>query len=72
MSETLHTVRALVAEHADATADDAPLQLESFVLVVIAEALEERFGIRVSAREMLPANFGSIQRIAEYVEGKRK
>ena len=69
---TLDTVRELVAEHADLPAlDDDPLQVESFVLVVVAEALEERFGIRVKAREMRPENFGTLARIAAYVEGKR-
>ena len=69
---TLETVRAIVADHADLPArDDEPLQVESFVLVVVAEALEERFGIRVKAREMRPENFGTLSRIAAYVEGKR-
>ena len=64
-------VRALVAEHADVAGDDEPLEVESFVLVVIAEAIEEKFGVRVAAKEMTPANFGSIAKIASYVEGKR-
>ncbi|MCA1826471.1 MAG: acyl carrier protein [Myxococcales bacterium] len=69
---TLDTVREIVAEHADLPGrDDDPLQVESFVLVVVAEALEDRFGIRVAAREMRPENFGTIARIAAYVEGKR-
>jgi acyl carrier protein len=66
-------VRSLLEEHADIPADDeAPLEVESFVLVVVAEALEEKFGIRVSAREMRPENFGSVARIAAYVQGKLK
>jgi acyl carrier protein len=64
-------VRALIAEHADVGKDDDALEVASFVLVVIAEALEEKFGVRVTAKEMIPANFGSIQKIAEYVEAKR-
>ena len=66
-------IRSLLEEHAEIPADDeAPLEVESFVLVVIAEALEEKFGIRVSAREMRPENFGSVARIAAYLESKRK
>ena len=41
-------VRALVGELAEAPDDDAAeLRLESFTLVVLAEDLEARFGIRV-------------------------
>jgi len=69
---TAEVVRSLLQEHAEVPeSDDAPLEVESFVLVVVAEALEERFGIRVAAREMRPENFGSVARIAAYVEGKR-
>lgn len=64
-------VRALVAEHADVPDDDdAPLALESFVVVVIAEELEPRFGVRVSAREVVKENFGSIARLVDYVARK--
>jgi acyl carrier protein len=66
-------VRSLLEEHADIpAADESPLEVESFVLVVVAEALEEKFGIRVAAKEMRPENFGSVARIAAYVEGKQK
>lgn len=65
-------VRALVAEHADVPADDqAPLDLESFVIVVIAEELEPRFGVRVAAREVVKENFSSIARLTEYLARKR-
>jgi acyl carrier protein len=65
-------VRALLCEHADPPADDAAeWKLESLQLVVIAEALEERFGLRVGARELLPANFGSVDNIVGFVGRKR-
>jgi acyl carrier protein len=64
-------IRSLLEEHAEISSDDeAPLEVESFVLVVVAEALEEKFGIRVAAKEMRPENFGSVARIAAYVDGK--
>ncbi len=65
-------VRALVGELAEAPDDDAAeLRLESFTLVVLAEDLEARFGIRVAARDVVPENFGSIARLTDYVMGKR-
>lgn len=68
----IDAIRKLLEEHAEVPADDeAPLEVESFVLVVVAEALEEKFGIRVAAKEMRPENFGSVARIAAYVERKR-
>jgi hypothetical protein len=64
-------VRGMIAEHAELPDDDeAPLDLESFVVVVIAEELEPRFGVRVQAREVVKANFGSVARLTAYLAGK--
>ena len=66
--ERLGLARALIAEHQQAPEDDhAPLALESLVLVLVAEGLEARAGIRVAARDVVPENFGSIARIAAYL-----
>lgn len=65
-------VRALIAEHAEVTADDdAPLAIDSLTLVTIVEALEDKFAIRVAARDVVPASFGSIAAITAYVASRR-
>jgi acyl carrier protein len=63
----LDDVRAVVAEHADVADDDAPLAIDSLTLVTLIEALEDRFDVRVAARDVLPAHFASVSAIAEYV-----
>ena len=64
-------VRALVAEHTVITDDDdAPLELDSLTLVMIVEALEDRFTIRVPAREVVPANFATLAAIAAFVRAR--
>jgi hypothetical protein len=68
----LAEIRALIAEHAEPpAADDAELQLPSLVLVIVAEELERRHGFLVAARELTPEYFGSIARLAAFVERKR-
>jgi len=65
-------LRALVAEHATVSPDDAaPLELDSLTLVTIVEALEDRFDLRVQAREVVPANFASLAAIAAFVRARR-
>ena len=71
MSEILARVRDIVREHAEVPGDnDAALELDSLALVAIAEALEESFGIRVLARDVVPANFATLGNIARFVESK--
>ena len=66
-------VRVLVRELADVPGDDAALlEVDSLTLVQIVEALEDRFEIRVAARDVVPACFGSIAAISAYVESKRR
>jgi acyl carrier protein len=65
-------VREILGQHLDVGADDAPIEVDSYTLVSVAEAVEERFGFRVAAREMVPENFGTPARLAAYVEGKRR
>ncbi|HUS67313.1 MAG TPA: hypothetical protein VMZ28_22400 [Kofleriaceae bacterium] len=74
MTPTLRAeVRALVSEHVALSEDDeAPLVLESFVLVVLAEDLEARFSIRVAAREVVPEHFGTLARLIAYVDRKQR
>ncbi len=68
----LDEIRALIAEHAELPADDAAdLALPSLALVIVAEELERRHGFLVAARELTADNFGSIARLAAFVERKR-
>jgi len=65
-------VLEVIRQFADAPGDPAaPLELTSLELVQLAEALEERFGFVVAARELSAANFGTATRIAEFVARKR-
>jgi acyl carrier protein len=65
-------LRALVAEHAPVPSDDdAPLDLDSLTTVTIVEAIEDRFGIKVAARDVVPANFATLAKLAAYVERRR-
>ncbi len=65
-------VRALVASHAEVPpGDDEALALDSLTLISVIEAVEEKFGVRVGPRDAIPANFGSISRIALFVESRR-
>lgn len=65
-------VRLLLEELSDAPSDDnAPLDIDSLTLVQLVEALEDKFAIRVAARDVVPGNFGSIAAITAYLEGKR-
>jgi acyl carrier protein len=64
------TVRGLLATHLEPPAsDDAPLVLSSFALVVLVEELEDAFGVRISAAQVTPENFGSVARIVAMVGG---
>jgi acyl carrier protein len=49
----------------------AALELPSLSLVVVAEELEARFGFVVAARELVAANFGSLEALAAYCGRKR-
>jgi anti-sigma factor RsiW len=65
-------LRELLSAHVEVPADPAaPLDLPSLSLVVVAEELEARFGFVVAAREMAPANFGSLAALAAYCGRKQ-
>jgi acyl carrier protein len=66
-------VKQILSDHIEVPDnDDAPLQLESLILVMVAEQLEWRFGFRVGARDVVPENFGSVSAIVRYVESRAK
>lgn len=65
-------VRALLADLADVpVADDAPLVLDSLALVQLVESLEDALEIRIAAKDVTPANFGSVAAIVAFLESKR-
>jgi acyl carrier protein len=65
-------LRALVADHAIVSADDsAPIELDSLTLVTIVEALEDEFGIRVQARDVVPSNFATLAAIVAFVRARQ-
>lgn len=71
MTDVARVVRAIVSEHAPAPDDDgSPLELDSLTVVVLIEALEDRFEIRVAPREVTPERFASIAALAAFIEQK--
>lgn len=50
--------------------DDEPLELDSFMVVSLVEELEVRFGFRVSADEVLPANLATLDAVVAFVARK--
>lgn len=63
-------VRQIVSAHREPPAEaTAPLELASLEIVLVAEALEEAFGLKVSARDLTPENFGSVERLVRFVGG---
>ena len=67
---TLETVRALVARHVEPPADEAPLEVDSLVLVSIVEDLEDTFAFRIRAEDLVPENFESVGVIARFVDAR--
>lgn len=66
-------VRELLSTHLEPPAsDDAPLSLSSFALVVLVEELEDAFGVRISAAQVTPENFGSVGAIVALVTGAKR
>ena len=71
-------VLKLLRETNDEIPDDAQVNLlaagliDSFDIVNIVAALEEHFGIEISAEEIVPENFGSVENMAALVEKCKK
>ncbi len=65
-------VREIVAEIQAVPADDAlPLEMDSLGVVMLVEALEDKLELRVSAREVVPENLGTVAAIAAFVARKQ-
>lgn len=78
--EMTSTIRSFIADElaSDVTAaeigDDTPLLegiLDSVALFRLVGFLEEEFSVAVEDHELAPANFGSLNRIAEFIRSKR-
>lgn len=79
MQDTIRQVRAFLRENFmldDAgIADDASFMqshiLDSTGFIELITFVEERFGVQVDDREMVPENFDSLRNIAAYLARKR-
>ena len=66
------TLREILSAHVEVPPEaGAPLELPSLSLVLVAEELEARFGFVVTARELAPANFGSLAGLVAYCGRKQ-
>jgi len=68
---TESVVRELVEQHVEIAGPDEPLELKSLELVMLAEAIEDAFGLRVRATDVVPENFGTLSRLVAFVERSR-
>jgi acyl carrier protein len=62
-------VRAIVEELAE-IGEGGALSLDSFAIVNVVEALEDRYGIRISASEVTRERFATLAALVTFVEGK--
>lgn len=67
-------IREVLAEHLDAVpaGDSAPLQVPSLALVLILEALEARFDLRFSAKDVAGAKLDTVERLVAFVQARLK
>jgi acyl carrier protein len=68
-SEHEDEVRAIVAERGEVGAG-GELTLDSFAIVDVIEALEDRFGIRITAAEVTRDRFATLAALVAFVEEK--
>lgn len=62
-------IRAIVEENGEVKADGG-LALDSFAVVNVIEALEDRYGIRVAASEVTRERFATLGALLAFVEEK--
>lgn len=62
-------IRAIVEELGDVEEGGA-LALDSFAIVNVVEALEDRYAIRISASEVTRERFSTLAALVAFVEGK--
>lgn len=68
---TILAVRELVADHHAPMGDDEPLEVDSLTIVMLVEALEDLFGIRIAPRDLTPEHFATVRSLAALVESKQ-
>lgn len=68
---TLFAIRAIVADHHAPAGDDEPLEIDSLTVVMLVEALEDRFDIRIAPRDLTPDHFATVRSLARLVESKQ-
>ncbi|MEQ8277583.1 MAG: acyl carrier protein [Deltaproteobacteria bacterium] len=72
MSDIRDRLARIVSRHAtlDVTAlgDDQPIGLDSLGIVLVHGAIEDDFGVRLSARDVTPAAFESIGALVRLVQ----
>lgn len=69
-AECVAAVREIVAEHHEPADATSSLELDSLEVVLVVEALEDRLGIRIAAKDLLPEHFGSLEALVRLVEHK--
>lgn len=62
-------IRSIVEENGEVK-DDGALALDSFAVVNVIEALEDRYGIRVAASEVTRERFATLAALVAFVEEK--
>ncbi|MEQ9495523.1 MAG: phosphopantetheine-binding protein [Deltaproteobacteria bacterium] len=76
MSDIRDRLVRIVSRHAtlDVTAlgDHEPLGLDSLGIVLVHGAIEDDFGVRLSARDVTPAAFESITALTRLIEEKQE
>jgi acyl carrier protein len=65
--ECYRSVRELVFDYATPESDDAPLALDSLAVVLLVEAIEDRFGLTLGAKDVTPERFGSLGALVRFV-----
>ena len=64
-------LRELIEQHVEIDGPDEPLELKSLELVMLAEAIEDTFGLRITAADVVPENFGTLSRLVAFVDRSR-
>ncbi len=65
---TKSKLRELIEAHVEIDGPDEPLGLKSLELVMLAEAIEDTFGLRVRASDVTPDNFGTLSRLVDFID----
>lgn len=68
---TIQAVRELVADLHAPLGEDEPLEADSLTIVMLVEALEDRFDIRIAPRDLTPEHFATVRSLATLVESKQ-